>query len=384
MQTNNTNIVFCCIDNSDSYESDQTRRLIRNQAEYTISNIFQKGYTVVRGTDEDLLLKSLDQYHYAVVFNIGTEFINGFDFFNAIEQLITQDFYLAGHILDRSDHDAYYELHHQCYVINLDTHRAYANTPIGQQAFDHPHQQIVPNRSSSNFHDNYTPKWVKQGWTITTYQHKCHGWRILGEALMNNLSIIVFDDKIRNSKRYYYPENQADFDKQVEWAYYRQKYCAEEFVHTANTETSSFTPPELLRQVVTPASGTWYDAYIDPINPVTVIFYDYNQKSLDYWSKHAPIRKNVTYKYIRCDLLAGEDFINDIDPSIDNTLINLSNIFNYEATTFFYGLEERIELEKKLLAKLRVIVPHAWVNFSARAAIGHYHVDSYGTLTNFK
>ena len=55
--------------------------------------------------------KLIDQYDYAVVFTPDTEF-QGESFFKHLHKLIEQDFYIAGHILDRKD--GYYELHEQC------------------------------------------------------------------------------------------------------------------------------------------------------------------------------------------------------------------------------------------------------------------------------
>lgn len=377
-KTHNNKILFCCVDNSDSYLSDHTRTLIRNQSDYTISNIYQKGYSVLKGSDADQLLAASDGYDYAVVFNIGTEFINGLDFFHAVEELVKQNFYIAGHVLDRKE--AWYELHHQCFVVNLNLHRRLGRTLIGKQMLNEQHEELFINRSQDNYHDDYTPKWVSAGNIISTYTHKCHGWQILREAFFNDLTVLVFDEKLRHSKRHYYPENQVDFEKHILWAYHRKDYCAEEFIHVANTETSNFIPSRPFRQVITTASGIWYDQYIDKINPVKVIFYDYNLKSLEYWKKHVPIHNNVNYEFLHCDLLLGQDFLTAIDPSLgEDTLVNLSNVFNYEATTFFYSKEQRSKLEFAILDKLKKLIPDAWINFSSRVEID---LPLYGRLND--
>jgi hypothetical protein len=371
-------IVFCCVDDTDTYNSTWIKGLIKNQADYTISNIYQKGYSVLQGKDEDkLLIAAVSRgYKHAVVFSPGTEFVNGFDFFNEIELLATKDYFLAGHVLDRKT--GYYELHHQCYLINLEYYQKLDCPMIGKQQLGFRHTQLIPNRSDETWHDDYTPKFVWQGKESEEYEHRCHGWNILSLAFSYDYKVLVFDELIRNSKRHYYPESHQDFLKQIQWAYHRQTYCVQEFIHTSSNERANFMPSIPFRQVVTPASGIWYDEYIDTVNPVTVIFYDYNQKALDYWQEHAPKRDNVTYKFVQCDLLSRQDFIQAIDTSVSNTLINLSNIFNYEATTFFYSLEYRIHLENQLLDKIRSVMPNVWINFSARAATGYINSESYG------
>ena len=117
-----TDIAFCFVDNTRTYQSD-IREFMKNQADGTLSNIYNKGWTVYQWVNEDALIKhASDKGHkWAVVFSTGTEFINGAVFFDAILKLIKQDFFIAGHILDRDD--AYYELHHQCYVINLEIYK---------------------------------------------------------------------------------------------------------------------------------------------------------------------------------------------------------------------------------------------------------------------
>jgi hypothetical protein len=118
-------IVFCLVDNIESSSTNFTKELIKNQSDYTISNIHIKGYDVYQGFDEDALLSHVSTYNYryAVVFSTGTEFINGMKFFNEIEKLISSDFFLAGHVLDRGN--AYYELHHQCYIVNLKKYKEF-------------------------------------------------------------------------------------------------------------------------------------------------------------------------------------------------------------------------------------------------------------------
>jgi len=360
-------IVFCFVDNTHIYSNAWTKELIKNQADLSITNITSKGYSVIQGQDEDALLKYVAaDYKYAVVFATGTEFINGSSFFDELNNLVNTDFFIAGHVLDRGD--AYYELHHQCYVVNLDYYKKFNQPSVGQQRLGVKHKQQIPQRSPNNYHDDYTPKWILGGDEIKEYNHQCHGWNILSTGFENNLPILVFNDSIRNSKKHFYPENQVEFLKHSAWLYARYNYCATDFVHTSNTDWSNSNLSNV-RQVFTPASGTWWVDHIDPVNPVNVVIYDYNQKALDYWQSNTPQLPNVSYTFIKLDLLTDTIDLTLFDPTL-TTLINLSNIFAYEATAPFYSLEYRLNKENDVIVAIKETLPNAIISFSARACTG--------------
>lgn len=370
-------IVFCFVDNTHIYSSTWTKELIKNQSDLSITNITSKGYSVVQGQDEDALLKYIaGEYEYAVVFTTGTEFINGSSFFDELNNIIKTDFFIAGHVLDRGD--AYYELHHQCYIINLRYYKKFNQPSIGQQCLGQHHTQSVPCRSLENYHDEYTPKWISVGEETKEYNHQCHGWNILSIGFENDTPILVFDDSIRNSKKHFYPENQTEFLKHSSWLYARHNYCASDFVHTSNTDWSN-SQLSKIRQVFTPASGTWWVDHIDTSNFVKVVMYDYNQKALDYWKDAAPRLPNVHYEFIKLDLLTDPIDLGMFDSKLD-TLINLSNIFAYEATSPFYSLEYRLNKENAAIVAIKETLPNAVINFSARACTGFIDAPLFGDI----
>lgn len=347
-------IAFCFIDNTSRYSSAWTREIIKNIADYTISNLHGKCYSVYQSENEDLCLKKVAElgYKHAVVFSTGTEFINGENFFSEINKLIDTDFWIYGHILDRGD--AYYELHHQCYLINLDRYRSLGFPEVGQVDLGNVHNQSIPYRSLENIHDDYTPLWVGPGNIENTYSHRLHGWNIISKVLDSGGTICAFNDSVRSNKKYYYPENQTEFLKHISWAHTRYHYCANDFVHTQNTEVIESIDTDY-QQIITPASGDWFKNYVGT-QPVTVVYYDYNQKSLDYWKIYAPAIDNVTYKFVKIDLLGIYDPQDLITDTNKKTLINLSNIFCYEGTAAFCSLEYRLQKEKEVCSK----IPKNW------------------------
>jgi hypothetical protein len=356
-----TDVAFCFVDNTRTYKSD-IRELIKNQADGVLANVYNKGWTTYQWLDEDALLRHATSkgHKWAVVFSTGTEFINGTEFFNSLLKLLKTEFFIAGHILDRKD--AYYELHHQCYVVNLEKYKELGYPEVGQQELGSTHIQYAPRRSSENIHDDYTPTEISCGVTAKTYNHKCHGWNILRKALDTNAGIQVFDESIRKNKRHFYPENSKDFYKNLSWVYHRLNYCRNTFVHTSNTEKVSL-PIREYEQIVTTASGNWFTKYAN--SNTKIVLFDYNRKSLDYWQE----RLSYNYKFVLCDLLGNDDLLEHIDTSIDNTLINLSNIFNYEGTTFFYSLEYRKYKETELINKIQTTIPNATIYSSLKAEL---------------
>jgi hypothetical protein len=337
---------------------------MRNQADYTVTNIVSKGYQVYASTSEDRVLRQVSDlgYNYAVVFSTGTEFINGTAFFDAILELIKQEFFIAGHVLDRKD--AYYELHHQCYVVNLEKYKELGCPDVGQQELGQKHTQYAPMRSVANIHDDYTPTTVVCGFTKKDYSHKCHGWNILSKAFEID-QVQVFGHNIRHNKRHFYPENPTEFLKHVSWAYKRQAYCQNDFVHTESTDTNLPLLPGVT-QLFVPASGLAWQTVSSNIE--VVVIYDYNQQALDYWKDHVP--PNITYKFVRLDLLHDEiDIAEYLDPS-KKTFVNLSNVFAYEGTAFFTSVEYRKYKEQLLIDKIKTNIPDVVIYSSVTAGMG--------------
>ena len=364
-------IVFCIVDDIDTYANSYIKETIKNIADFTISNLHTKGYNVFVGHDESILIDHALScgYEHAVIMSPGTEFINGMEFFNALEIVIKDDFLVMGHILDRGQ--AYYELHHQCYILNLKMWNEIDCPFIGKETMGIKHTQIIPSRSKENIHDSYTPLWINTGENSHTYDHKRHGWNIISQGLKNKKDILVFGDKLRNNKIHYYPESKKDFLEKVSFLYHRQNYCATEFIHTKNNEWDNGIKGKF-DQVIVPASGT---LYTDLIDKGTVIFYDYNQNALDYWKNNIPKKQGVEYKFVKTDLLNDDVLLDHINYTAKKTFVNLSNIFCYEGTATVYPLSYRLDKEEKLVNELNEL-NNVVINFTMSASCGFSDIET--------
>jgi hypothetical protein len=411
-------IVYCILDKSPAQE------IIKNIADWTIQNLTIEGYTVLVSTDEDsLLITAANDYKYAVVLSTGTEFINSYSFHEEVEKFCSAtDFFIAGHILDRKDF--YYELHDQCYIINLEYYKRLDTPIIGTLQYHSPHEQIEPIRSSENIHDDYTPIYVRPGTNTKHYFHKCHGWNLLRLAFENQLPVVVFDHRFRDNKKHYYPEYPEVYNKEINFVHCREAFCSGLAVYPFNSEGSNgYAIEQTFEQLVTPASGLNWIFYITNYKfseNAVVKFYDYSLPTLELlreiveWNgddytglvRNFLDRKfkflNQTFPYCGPQDLEREwqllqsqhnwpvmwervkrlkfefHWINLLDSTKDlswiesnvPTLFNTSNIFNYIGTASNYSVRTRVDAENVFLNNLRNHNPNTWVMFSRRAASG--------------
>jgi len=341
----------CIVDDTDKYKG-MAKEIVKNRADYTITNLTGMGYDVYVDKNEDKMLRLVaDKYTYAVVSSAANEFTNGDSFF---ANHPTFDG-IIGHILDGGD--AYFGLHYQCYSINLENYKKIGCPKVGEDQPLSPHSQIAPFRSHTNVHDDYLPTWLNMGTKQLLYKHKIHGWNLISAFLSIDLPIEAYDTICRSNKHYIYRE---EIDPYV---FQKYNYCLTQHVHTQATGEAEKYPRKYntpIRHLVTIANA---DAAKKRLHghEAEIIYYDYNQRALD----------NVGGGYLLDPLHEPEKFI-QIIPTEDQhaTVIDMSNIFAYEGTVAFLPLEYRLKQENKLIKLLKDNLPHATVIFDKRAAEG--------------
>jgi len=405
-------IVFIFLDRIHTCQTAWTAELMKNLSDFVLSKIIDSGFNVIQGLDEDAMLReAAKDYSHAVVLSTGTEFINGDEFFNYVEDEVYSDrnIFIYGHIPDRDD--GYYELHEQCYIINLDIYKDLGCPEVGEFAYYSLHTQIEPRRSEENIHDDYTPIWVTGGDTPKQYKHKWHGWNILSVAFANNKHVRPFPERFRNNKMYYYPNYEPAFIPKSSYLYGKYSVASQALFYPYNTEefvAVDFKGP--IQQLVIQSSGLqWYEylLYYGYNENTTVKFVDYNLFALE-CMQHIVTNWNPNYDYItlvkdyiasRKSILSsgGEHMITmtggdqTVDPrmwndmmhkvkfefhhqdlvlntalpvstwvdNVPSTIIHLSHIFNYDPVAPFVPLKHRIYNERLLLDKLKKYVPDA-------------------------
>ena len=193
-------IAICIYDNLHACSSNWTREIVINLSDFLINTALKNGFDVIIGDCETELLAESTDYSHAVMIATGTSLRLSERLFAAIREKCTEQFYLAGHVLDRGD--SFYELHHQFYIVNMEQHKELDLPEVGSacaEAFSHREPYSVTN-------DGYISQKLCPGNSVREYRAKMHGWHILSVALEHSKTIIDLGEQIRHNKKYFYHE----------------------------------------------------------------------------------------------------------------------------------------------------------------------------------
>jgi len=425
------NIVCCIVDNTNTYQSGWAKEVSINITDFLIQRFKTQGYDIYIGKNENELLKTVSlDYSHAVVIASGMSLGLNDNLFPAIKKLCNTDFFIAGHVLDRNEKsfwkNAYWELHHQFYVINLKEYVELDCPDVGIQE-NIKHTQIEPLRSTEClYNDHEVAAWIKPGNTLKEYDMKCHGWNIISTALANKKIIIDLGKDIRDSKQYLYYEYDHVFLKMMSGIYHNQFFCNNFYASWNSDQFKNAIPFDgPVEQYITVGIGVYWIIYLERMgvtSETTVIFTDINHNTLqfmktmveewdgtdyaDFYKKHLPIMPNgvhrdldayieytnrewnefvakyenwqdiwnkiktLKFKYVLIDYMSTCD-LNWIEIN-RKTLLNLSDVFTHSPYIATQSLKYRISCENKLINNLRSIDPNINVIMTSRSADGYY------------
>lgn len=249
-------------------------------------------------------------YDYCVVQSSGCT-LKSFNFDREIRDFIkNNNFGVAGHILHWPG--KWLELHPQFFIVNLNAWEEVGTPEFGEWFSD---EQLLPviERSVENFHDDYTPLWVKYSNTQSMQSDAGRGWKLLKAMFLNGWPVITLSEKLRFNKFYYYPEHETDkFEISIKTLtpYEGQNWnqnkiltdvkLIKDQIWLFNSESMSITNKGNFDLVANTASGfKLFDIFKnEKLNEDgKVIVYDFNIKSLR-WYKH--LHEWKTDKLIDC------------------------------------------------------------------------------------
>jgi hypothetical protein len=211
------NIVYCILNNIDQQSGTYSQEVARNVSDFILSLMLKRNNDIIiDDNSDDLLLRAASDnfYSHAVVMITGTHTGLSERLFDLIENKCKDHFTISGHILDRGD--AYYEIHNQFYIVNLQEYKRLGKPKMGDVVWNEEHQKLEPIRSEECVRgDNEIPVWVKKGTSIKTYKHKRHGWNFIDVGLKNDAIFCDVGDDIRNNKNYLYYEYDHVFFRHV-------------------------------------------------------------------------------------------------------------------------------------------------------------------------
>lgn len=417
-------IAICIFDNVPKSQTGWAREITKNLADQLIYKFYAAGFDIFIGIDEDELLRETAELNYShtVIISACTSLLLNDNLIANIEEHCQQWFAISGHVLDRGDD--YYELHHQFYIVNLDEYRE-LNFPLIGQEQNIDHEQLVPIRSQESVHDNYVPLWISAGTVCKKYNRKCHGWNILSKLLASNKKIIDIGQAIRNSKKYFYPEYDHVFQREISELYYLQ-FFAVNFVPGYNSDSViknvDFDGP--LKKYVTVGSGfNWIknirnlefrddtELYFIDISPNALALtrtlieefdgVDYVEFYREFIKKYMPhgrihmneayldslkkfwtefreefsdfdswwkIVKKLKYNFININFMGSYEF--DWIELDESTVVNFSDLYTHGPHVFLHPLKYRIYQENNLISKLKEKNENVYLIMSSRATDG--------------
>jgi len=327
---------------------------------------------------DDCLSECLNDYGIVLIQSIGN-FIRINSFFEYLNTYVENnpDFFILSFTLDwESEHgQGWIEIHNQMMVVNIDKWKE-----LGCPKFGGWENSVEPlpnyERSVENFHDKYTPHWIKGIDGETTKLRKYPGWGFLKAALQNKVKIDNFTEEMRNCRLYTYPEHESNnfYDAIISLDSTKinnpnQKKFINSWLKPKpeiwifNSEDYKFNVPFIsIDHYYGPAAGFKYlDVFNSTENP-KFIFYDINKDSLDWiknlkenWDgknlfqylKSKPLELKKLYKFINKDIETNINLLMETYRDEDNFLtywnkfrqseaeflhINLLDVDNFLAT----------------------------------------------------
>lgn len=439
-------ILWCVKDNHETYQSNWAKEISINVSDFILNRISVRNYDIFISANEDQMLKEAAKdsvYSHAVVVASGTSFGLSERIFAAVEDQCQKEFFVSGHILDRTNHSYYknacWELHHQFYIVNLETFRNLGCPEVGQETAEE-YSCVEPIRSEEFLYgDREIPCWIQQGNTEKTYSMKLHGWNLLNVGLENNLKLIDLGENIRRSKKYFYYEHDHVFFKKMSDLYYDDFFCHTVFSPFNSDPLLDKLPFEKsIEQYVTVGIGLNWVKYVEKIgtSDIKVVFTDINfhclrfmktmveewdgkdyvslyqnymrfqpnlspfnvdqhteqwyqewdnfKSKFDNWDETWSRIKKLKFDYVLVDYTSNYEF-SWLEKN-KKTLINLSDLFNHGPFIFNHPLKYRIAAENKLLHTFKNHDSEMAILMTSRSAEGFWEgtpLVTYGKVSEF-
>jgi hypothetical protein len=235
-------------------------------------------------------------YDIVIVQSIGN-FINRNKFFSELDNYIVNNpnFFIVAFTLDWQSEKGtgWIECHNQFMVVNVSSWKQLGKPKFGDWE---ERTEELPNysRSVENFHDNYTPYWIKGELGTTRHTRTAQGWNFIKTALASGYQIDNFTEEMRACRLFIYPEHESDNlykafiskdgssltnPNQKRWI--KNMLNAPPGIWIFNSEYYRFSID--MKKVDTyfgPAAGFKYLDFLNYNPNGKFIFYDYNDESL--------------------------------------------------------------------------------------------------------
>lgn len=419
---NNNQIVLGILDTAERIKTPLSEGFCRNLAEFWSVEYKMQGVNTITDTHPDELLRkaAATSAKWLIFSTLGTYFEETYPFLQELKDFIARepDFFIMGHILDRKDY--WYELHDQCFVLNLEHYRALGCPSYGTQRHG-KFEMMKPERATENFHHDYTPLWVKPSREFAMYSGLENGHSLLAEGFKAELPMIAFPQRLRVSKFQFSPPVRESFARKYWWWEARIKELDRLF-YAFNTESipplaegytikplkrlytvssgllffkvlkrfpfasgcivhfydTSLHGLQIMRQIVQNWDGRDYPAFLKRVSPEGALilnFQDAEQK----WRKHLEdyggealwlewfnrVKTHCQFRFHEANVFSEEmEWAQWLEPDPDphaDALFWLSNVFHFRYTSAMRSLEERFLMQRSMLQWLAKRNPNIFV-----------------------
>lgn len=422
-------IAYCILDNISNQASTSSQEIARNLTDFLLSSIIENGNDIFIDDTSDALLQRVsadDYYTHAVVLITGTHMGLSTRLFDAIETKCQEHFSIAGHILDRSKFEGYYEIHNQFFIANMNEYRRLGSPDMGETAWNEDHIKVEPIRSTEVVNeDDEIPIWIKQGTNEKTYKHKRHGWNFVEHGLRNDAIFCDVGDDIRHDKQYLYFEHDHVFYRHLPELFNYSLICnnmvtpwnsdelpeylnltlsVDHYITTGtglnwihnllklkyheNTKVTfmdiSYAVLSFMKTLVEEWDGKDYATFYMKQLKFMPSSFDYDlikheqnirtwwdefEKTFDDFQQIWNNVKQLQYDFKLLDLFVNNEY-KFINPS-EVTFFNASDAFNHVPYVHYASVKFRVSRENNLIAKLQEINGDITLHIPTR--IGHFY-----------
>lgn len=340
-------------------------------------------------------------YDHLICVKPGNDFEIKGRFIEKLDNFLNDDIVIAGHILDKGNR--YYELHNQCFYINVKIWKELGCPDIGHSN-DGSIDCIEPIRSAENFHDDYTPYYIKPSSVTKTYSNLKFGYNLINSFLKAGYTINAFDEKVRNSKFFAYPEDPEVHERYKQL--YNFNFIKKYYLYNTEKQRLENIPNKKIKRFATVCAGLNHLKVLKDkgySKDTKLLFYDWDEFSVEImksiyneWDgknyEEFIYSKSQSLKYngnIVEDHNLSKEFFNffggeesfaewfiklkntvhiefhniDIMNLKDNIFVEffncegfklfwLSNIFHYKPTSMIYSLEDRAKMQDNIILSL--------------------------------
>jgi len=410
------NYTVAFIDNTELANNDIARGVSKNLTEFWWvelgAQIGLKNIKKFLSHQQAIKYAVKNNVEHLVCINMGNDLEVQGRFLETLDSFLVEDDILVGHILDRKER--YIEIHDQAFYLNTKKLKEISDCDFTRH--EDSIELIEPTRSEENHHDEYTPFWIAPSLFTNTYKNCKRGYKIVNDILKAGYTIRSFDNYVRKSKFYLYPDTDDTSDKLAQLT--EKQLISKFYVYNTDTNNTnsrfvkSCTNAQPLSRMVTVAAGlnhlkiikeigytkdfelmfadydrfslyvmrkmyeTWdgrdYKKFIQSIdtrtyngNFVAENFGDFDNDFIEHWGGFeewctwwTEFRDNIKVKFERVNYLLVRqhtDQVNKIHDFLNvegNKILWLSNVYHYKPTSIFHSLIDRARAQDYLISRI--------------------------------